>query len=1279
MKRWLFSYWPPLLLLIFASALLVYDLGIRHSFYASPDRVGHLGQWGESYRAAWTTPAPHTPPILAVDGDVVSREWDPRILNTIAAEEDVSWCGDVVVFASNRGDTQDFDLFWSRRVGTGFSLPVRFPDPINGAFNERSPSLARVGDEWLLLFTSNRTYGTIADHDLYLVRGVLGGDWEEVALISEVSSVADERSAALRPDGAGLYFTRPERGGIAIYESWKHPHGSWSDPVALTAFAHPHNEAFLCLHDSGDELFLQRGDSYVSSQLQLLRVLPKDAFGGPQWILLILALLLLALRALARRWPTLEIIYRCLLVSALIHLLLWLWLRDTEVESDLSPSVGPSDPTSAAIELTMELFETEDEPVEVSHGESIATAAATPAATAQWRRLEATWESLTATDAQLASAESVAAPTAEAAIENVHDRQQPTRERAVENLPQEVLQAIQQQRPQRTEATAAAAAPATRQQQEIVRAAPSTPAEPLPSPSPQEWQAQEVERAAPAVAASSADKIPAAIAQVLPPGRSTTQEAHEALMTSAPGDPHGSERAVTAQPGTAPTKLQRPQLPRGSDALRPEPVELTEVDAAPAAEARQPRSRVEPTTVSERAIAVPARAVEPTSAAATELVAAASTQEPVVSAREQARAPSRPQTHSASRPPTVQATRATSRDEIATPPPVELAAVPSKLPQVIQRRRSSTSLERARAVRRPQPTLARDNSREATVALSSTLQKETQQERTAEREKVLAPPRPSALTALRPATALRAATATAAAKVVKPAQTRKESAKPEAQHNDPLVASIVTTSADLQRAAPTRTSFRATPQSRVRRATTTATADGASAAVAATGPKERPLPAPPRAVVAASKPGLAQPRIMQPAPRARLRPSTPRLQGVKGGTTVAEVRRVARPVATPSVPWLSARFGSRKQEALRQFGGGEETERAVAKGLAYLASQQRRDGGWGAVGHEDQKYGQVVIGKSALVLLAFLGAGHYPTSGTEYEDVAAKAVEFLLAQQRPRTGHFGSMTSSYSHGITTYALAEACLLRPTDRLRRSLREAVRQILRNQISGSRDRRLDGGWSYYYHQGARSGITGYPRVSITAWQVMALKSARLAGIDVPQRALNSADSYLLGSWSDALGRFLYSLDEQRLRSRFPTLPGSTPAAAFVLQVMGRKPTEPILREAFRYLDAHRPDSWSEASAQRFVRGGGNPYYWYYGTLAMFLHGGPEWDRWNAALKDTLVPAQRSDGSWDPISIYATYATDSSESRSYTTALNVLMLEVYYRYLTPFQEAALGDGNK
>ena len=83
---------------------------------------------------------------------------------------------------------------------------------------------------------------------------------------------------------------------------------------------------------------------------------------------------------------------------------------------------------------------------------------------------------------------------------------------------------------------------------------------------------------------------------------------------------------------------------------------------------------------------------------------------------------------------------------------------------------------------------------------------------------------------------------------------------------------------------------------------------------------------------------------------------------------------------------------------------------------------------------------------------------------------------------------------------------------------------------------------------------------------------------------------------------------------------------------------------------------PPKWTEPPST---------YAWYYGTLALFQHGGPEWERWNEVMTTELLANQRKDGaaagSWDPVDRWATIG-----GRVYQTTICTLTLEVYYRYL-------------
>lgn len=399
--------------------------------------------------------------------------------------------------------------------------------------------------------------------------------------------------------------------------------------------------------------------------------------------------------------------------------------------------------------------------------------------------------------------------------------------------------------------------------------------------------------------------------------------------------------------------------------------------------------------------------------------------------------------------------------------------------------------------------------------------------------------------------------------------------------------------------------------------------------------------------------------------------------GLPESAHVARHGPPSRPATTPGerevdlVPWVSARLGAKKVEALERHGGDAKTERAVAAGLAYLASIQAEDGSWGRRSKVDPKYGETMVGTTALSTLAFLGAGHHPGRESEYRGAVTRAIAYLLEAQT-RGGHFGFRTSAYSHGISAYALGEAYLLSKDPDLLPPLRRAIDHLLAQQELDPDQPTFFGGWSYYYDDGHR--YDRYPRVSVTVWQVMAVETATFAGLDIDPGHLKAARHYLEESWSPRLQRMLYNRKPSRLRSQYPTLPGSTPAATFALLLLGADPESAAVQGGLTFVSDRPPSVWRQSDTGQFIRNGsGNPYFWYYGTLALFLRGGPAWDAWNERLKATLLPSQEEDGSWEPISIYADYAGDTERYRAYTTALNVLMLEVYYRYLTPFLESS------
>lgn len=342
------------------------------------------------------------------------------------------------------------------------------------------------------------------------------------------------------------------------------------------------------------------------------------------------------------------------------------------------------------------------------------------------------------------------------------------------------------------------------------------------------------------------------------------------------------------------------------------------------------------------------------------------------------------------------------------------------------------------------------------------------------------------------------------------------------------------------------------------------------------------------------------------------------------------------------------RGAGRRAAAAVALGGSEETERAVTRGLAWLARAQSSDGRWDAARHgsgvERTVQGQDRRGAGArsdhgvtgLAVLAFLGAGSTHREGVHAAEVA-RAIEFLIARQKPDGSLAGDaefFASLYCHGMATIALGEACGMTGDERLREPLARAVAHTLSKQSPAT------GGWRY------AAGDRG--DTSQLGWQAMALSAARNAGLPGLDLSLARAGGFLAGVSSGRAG----GLASYRPGER-PTA-AMTAEALFCRLLLGLDPTHPTAMEAVAFLEAIAPDS-----------GPFNAYACYYGTLAMFHAGGPAWERWNRRMQRAILPGQRSggdiDGSWDPDSVWGGHG-----GRVYSTALSVLCLEVYYRYL-------------
>jgi hypothetical protein len=297
---------------------------------------------------------------------------------------------------------------------------------------------------------------------------------------------------------------------------------------------------------------------------------------------------------------------------------------------------------------------------------------------------------------------------------------------------------------------------------------------------------------------------------------------------------------------------------------------------------------------------------------------------------------------------------------------------------------------------------------------------------------------------------------------------------------------------------------------------------------------------------------------------------------------------------------------------------------------------QEGDGHWDVRKHGAN--GDYDTAGAGLALLCFYGWGARHDQGGRYQQTVTRALDWLGKQQK-ENGDLRGKGRMYCHGIATIALCEAYGATKDPKLKGPAEKAIALILASQSPSL------GGWRY-----DPADQNGKPSqdadLSVTGWQYMALHSARLAGMEVPEEVFVKARGYLSQVASGKHGG-LYGYQKGNVN------PSMVATGMFCRQLDLVPPTDVRMPEGAQFLGQHKlhinPDF----------------YYVYYGTLALYQHQGPVWLEWNEKLKEILPLMQKKNGaengSWDPGPGHG-----GSGGRVVSTGLCVLSLEVYYRLL-------------
>lgn len=362
-----------------------------------------------------------------------------------------------------------------------------------------------------------------------------------------------------------------------------------------------------------------------------------------------------------------------------------------------------------------------------------------------------------------------------------------------------------------------------------------------------------------------------------------------------------------------------------------------------------------------------------------------------------------------------------------------------------------------------------------------------------------------------------------------------------------------------------------------------------------------------------------------------------------GGT--AGARQADPPAAPPSTPpekpqantpQSNPQNGARRtaedlgaQNAPAQDEMTAELNAAISRGLEYLASIQVEDGSFGR-----GRYARHVA-VTSLAALAFMADGHLPGRG-RYGHVVEKALKFVL-NNATDTGLIAADAAHgpmYGHGFATLFLGEIYGAAPEDaRVRDALVRAVQLIVNTQND-------EGGWRY-------NPVPYDADVSVTICEIMALRSARNAGIKVPRETIDRAVAYVRACQNPD-GGFKYML--QAGASAWPR----TAAGVSSLFYAGIHEDDSITRGLDYLVRTALPGNPGVAQAHYY-------YGQYYAGQAMYLAGGEYWATWWPAVRHELLAKQTADGAW----------LDHQIGPAYATAMALIVLQMPKRYLPIFQK--------
>jgi hypothetical protein len=316
-------------------------------------------------------------------------------------------------------------------------------------------------------------------------------------------------------------------------------------------------------------------------------------------------------------------------------------------------------------------------------------------------------------------------------------------------------------------------------------------------------------------------------------------------------------------------------------------------------------------------------------------------------------------------------------------------------------------------------------------------------------------------------------------------------------------------------------------------------------------------------------------------------------------------------------------------------------EAAVDKALDWLSKNQSPEGSW-------PHGGGSTTAVPSLGVMAFLARGHVPGQGP-YGDLLYRSIDHVLSNQKD-DGTLSSANNNammYEHGISTAMLCEAYGMvddARRERIERAVAKSVKLILAAQrLPDGRPKPIPhtGGWRYH-------PTAGDADISVTGWQLMALRGAGNCGAAVPRSALDDGLGYVKRN-AVPTGGFAYQTGGPANQAR-------TGTGILSMELLGQHHSPEALRGG-DFLLANPPDN----PGQEFYF-----YSVYYCSQALNQLGGKYWTEGYPKLRDALLKQQAAPGNWP-----GGGGQEAEAGDAYRTSMAVLALCVPYRYLPLYQK--------